>query len=86
MLGNTLRTAGAELVATGWHEGGYYFVHFDAETDLMSACLEALKKFKYKGTTGRKREFKPTQGDLGGMRKRSHLNVEAYLKVNGKLD
>ena len=85
-LGVALRAAGAGLITTGWHEDGHYYVHLDAEAENMPACIATLKDLKYKGTTGRKREFKITKGDIGGARKLSHLNVEAYLKADGKLD
>lgn len=81
----TLKKVGSDLVMTGWHEGGYYYVRVAAEESIMELCVKVLKTLKYKGTTGRVREFKVIRGDLGGIRKATHVSTEGYLKVNGEL-
>jgi len=81
-----LRKVNADLVATGWHEDGYYYVEVATANEDMENCVTALKAFGYKGSTGRKKAFNVVKGDLGEMRKASHSRTKGYKKADGKLE
>jgi len=84
-LNEALLIEGAGLVLTGIHEDGYLYVHLDAPEEFMDECIETLKAAGYKGSMGRSKKFTPTKGDINGLKKSTHLNVEGYSKYDGEL-
>jgi len=79
-MNEALRDEGAEIIITGIHKDGYLYVHCDAESADIGACVLILEAAGYKASTGRVRKFRPTKGDCNEMRKQTHMNVEGYMK------
>jgi hypothetical protein len=80
-LRSDLKSAGAGSVITGYHEDGFFYVHLDTETALMDDCIAVLVSHKYLAARTGRAKPKRYQGDIAGVRKRSHEHVEAYRKL-----
>lgn len=82
---NALKMAGAEVVVTGWHEDGFWYVHFDVPHKGLESCLNTLRRAGYQGSTTSKR-FRPQRGDLSDTRRAYYWNVEAFLGAQVELE